>query len=75
MSENELCPRIGLWFKGCKFEPRYDTYSPTDALISQVNKQWALSEKDKELLSETQIYIQDICIRCGKVIERCDDQE
>lgn len=60
------CRGAGSWF-GCKFEARYDTVPPDDVghfkgthagLIATIQ---ALSKR---------VYVRDICVRCGKTIER-----
>jgi hypothetical protein len=67
----EYCERKGKFWNGCKFEPRFDHYMPSEDLRSKLQIQWALSEKDKQRLMEEMVYVQDVCIRCGKVVARC----
>lgn len=68
--ENEMCPRIGKLWRSCRFEPRYDIFEPSDALEKQLGRAWALSEKDKKALEIQQIYVQDVCVNCGRVVQR-----
>ena len=70
LADNE-CNRKGKMWRGCKFEARYDVYEPSNALQIQLGKYWALSETDKAMLTQRSVYVQDVCIRCGKVAARC----
>lgn len=62
----EICPRAGRLF-GCKFEGRFDLSVPTAMEIKggTMAGQIAFLEASK---AET--YVRDVCVRCGKVIER-----
>jgi len=58
------CPRQGKWF-GCKFVPRFDL-SPADlgefeSIRGNFNALEMLRKKT---------YVRDVCVRCGKTIER-----
>ena len=58
------CPRAGRWIGGCKFEPRHDrvpTATGEDAF-------WIIESKLQYL--KKRVYVRDICVRCGKTIER-----
>ena len=68
--ENEMCPRIGKLWRSCKFEARYDVFEPSKALEDQLGRSWALSEKDKKALKVQNIYVQDVCVTCGRVVQR-----
>lgn len=68
--ENEMCPRIGKLWRSCKFEARYDVFEPSKALEDQLGRAWALSEKEKNDLMLQNIYVQDICLTCGRVVQR-----
>lgn len=68
------CPRFGKWFGACKFAPRYDqpvhdlmggfrTITFYEAMTPQ--QITALKDGDSKI-----IYVRDVCVRCGKVIER-----
>lgn len=63
------CPRAGRWIGGCRFEARMDEvlsgYDGEKFQYSGTNLKDAL----KALLFRTS-YIRDVCIRCGKTIER-----
>jgi len=67
------CSRIGKWFRGCKFEARYDIYTPTKELKDIISRQWNTSPNDKDKLLEEMIYVQDVCVVCGKVVARCEN--
>ena len=67
------CPRIGKLLGGCKWEARYDEPS----LFSQVfgdGLYTSLNIKGEngsiENIIPTKKYVRDVCIRCGKTIER-----
>lgn len=72
MSNN--CPRFGKWIGGCRFEPRYD--EPTIASILNggmwSSASFKIDGKNMSLedISPTKKYIRDVCIRCGKTVER-----
>lgn len=68
--KNEMCPRIGKLWRSCKFVARYDVFEPSNALEEQLGRAWALSEKDKTALKVQTVYVQDVCVTCGRVIER-----
>ena len=72
MSE-DMCPRVGALWRSCYFKPRYDTYTPSMELKQVIARQWNASPKDREMLREETIYVQDVCQTCGKVIKRCED--
>ena len=67
------CSRIGKWFRGCKFEARYDIYTPTKELKDIISRQWNTTPRDKDKLLEEMIYVQDVCKVCGKVVARCEN--
>lgn len=67
------CSRIGKWFRGCKFEARYDIYTPTKELKDIISRQWNTTQNDKDKLLEEMIYVQDVCEVCGKVVARCEN--
>jgi hypothetical protein len=70
---DEMCPRVGALWRSCRFEPRYDTYEPSQALEDQMRRAWTVSDIDKERLQRQKIYVQDVCSVCGRVIQRYDD--
>lgn len=57
------CTRKGKFWRGCKFEPRYDRLFPP-TLESLPGYPPAL-----EALKE-QVYVCDVCTRCGETIKR-----
>lgn len=59
------CPRRGAWI-GCNFEPRYDL-SPAD--ISRFESIKGNAAPLLEAL-RSKTYVHDICVRCGRVVER-----
>jgi hypothetical protein len=59
------CPREGKFIGGCKFEPRYDLGEPD---LSEFTKLTASPEALNALRTKT--YVKDVCVRCGKTIER-----
>ena len=68
------CPREGRWIGGCRFEPRYD-YAP----ISPDEREWitanflaAFDRLNGMRNMRTKVYVRDVCIRCGKTIERSE---
>jgi hypothetical protein len=62
------CPRLGRIIRGCRFEPRYSTTGPSDALIDKLAHQWSLSESDKDRLVESREYVHDVCVTCGRIV-------
>jgi hypothetical protein len=70
LKENEMCSRIGKLWRGCRFESRYDVFEPTVTLQKKLEAAWSITELDKEKLLMQKIYVQDVCIRCGRVIDR-----
>lgn len=69
------CAQAGKWFGGCHFEPRYDEPVLSDVEKTVGRSAWVKVEgtdkvgwQDQPLGQKT--YVHDICIRCGKVVER-----
>lgn len=64
------CKREGKWFgRGCKFEPRYDT----EPSRLSIERSQGYSADDLQKLAEKyqkRTYAYDVCIRCGKTIQR-----
>lgn len=58
------CPLLGK-FRGCKFQPRYD-FSAANLTAMEI---YTLSESEAEIL-RVKTYVRDVCIRCGRTIER-----
>lgn len=79
MSEpGAACPRFGKLIGGCRFEPRYDRGASilrvkpgqrpifeADAVQGRVDSLLALAEQYRP-----QYYVRDVCIRCGRTVER-----
>lgn len=64
------CPRFGKLFRGCRFEPRYDEPS-----IASLFSGFGSVKIDGNLASIEDTapgkkYVRDVCIRCGKAVER-----
>jgi hypothetical protein len=64
MKDND-CALKGARFSGCKFEARYDL-SPVD--VSGLARLKSFEGNLDSLRRRT--YVHDICIRCGKVVDR-----
>jgi hypothetical protein len=64
------CPRLGKLFGGCKFEARYDRGTPTAEHIAAlaVANGYTIPSDLEQFRPKT--YVQDTCIRCGKVVKR-----
>lgn len=65
------CPREGKWFGGCRFEGRYDT-QPTRK-IGGDELFWSGGWETQARLVQSQrkmTYVRDVCVRCGKTVER-----
>ena len=59
------CPRNG-WLAGtCKFEPRYDISEPL--LPANTTK---ISDPEMAETFKRKTYVRDVCVRCGRTIER-----
>jgi cbb3-type cytochrome oxidase cytochrome c subunit len=53
------------WFRPCKFEARYERQIP-----SQVPQIERIKNITIEEMFGIDVYIRDVCVRCGKTIER-----
>lgn len=58
------CARKNKWWRGCKFEARYDSKLP-DRVANMKNGQPETIEALKD-----KTYVADICVTCGKTIKR-----
>lgn len=77
MTTDPPCPRRDKWFRGCRFEPRYDV--PMEDRYGH-RAMWQSYELHpnpdgktctiKEQPPPTKRYVQDVCVRCGKVVDR-----
>jgi hypothetical protein len=63
---SNICPRAGRWIGGCKFEPRYSRIP-----IKAEHAFWLIGQERIDSLAK-RIYVRDVCVRCGKAIERSD---
>ncbi len=67
------CPRFGKLFGGCKFEARYDEPSLFDSVFG--SGMYSTIKIDGKIASVNDVvpmktYVRDVCVRCGKSIER-----
>lgn len=67
MSEEPPCPRRGKWIAGCRFEPRFDTGAPTTTRITNSSSDDAATIIES---SKPRTYVRDVCVTCGRTIER-----
>lgn len=60
------CLRAGKWFGGCRFEARFDLpeFKPGNAQGTVYGVLQMIEH------SRAKIYVRDVCVRCGKTIER-----
>lgn len=63
----DACPRFGKWVRGCRFEERCDL-APADLSAFTNIKGNGVGSFMEKLRRKT--YVRDVCIRCGKTIER-----
>lgn len=67
------CARVGKWFGGCRFEPRYDepVLSTTEQTLGRDGRWERLEGTDRFVYRVPPLgdrtYIHDVCIRCGKI--------
>lgn len=59
------CPRAGKWF-GCKFEARYDESKPGKDEWMMFREGPGANEANPVKVT----YVHDVCVRCGRTIER-----
>ena len=63
------CERKNAWWRGCRFEARYD--APAAEFPAAFEFQGtAASMRAIVEAKRPKTYIRDVCIRCGKTIER-----
>ena len=68
------CPRVSRWIAGCKFEARYDE-EPAELVSEVVAEISRASDEAVRAIIRGNVrrtYIHDVCIRCGRTIERKD---
>lgn len=58
------CERKNRWWRGCRFQPRYDRKFPPN-----LSKTGTSYPDSLEALKE-QFYVADVCVTCGKVVKR-----
>lgn len=71
----ERCERFGKWFGGCRFEARWDETAPDPIAIRSVERlvhAAVFFAEDLAMMRNLRAsrYVRDICIRCGKTVER-----
>jgi hypothetical protein len=70
----QTCPRAGKLFGGCKFEARYDEPEPSTDVFARCFGTVFIETMDadqiKAMRSSMRRYVRDICVRCGRTIER-----
>ena len=64
------CPRVAKWFRGCRWEPRFDRQGPDSALSGKADRAWSIPASWAEHLQVRTTYVRDVCRTCGAVIER-----
>ncbi len=64
---SEDCKRAGRIFGGCHFAPRYDLGPADVSRFTSLSGAGAGSFLEK---LRKQTYVRDVCVRCGKTIER-----
>ncbi len=61
------CPRRDAWFRGCRFEPRYDLGEPC---VTKVQSPFAGQSAKIIETSKPRTYVRDVCVTCGRTVER-----
>jgi len=69
------CPRFGKFFRGCLFAGRYDSIAPSADVIAAMRSIVDSGQLENEIAGalealSSSTYVRDICIRCGKTVER-----
>lgn len=67
---SDVCLRVGKWFRGCRWQGRYDRVSPSSALEQRAVRDWQLPLAAWEQLQHRVTYVRDVCRTCGDVRER-----
>ncbi len=66
------CLRAGRWIGRCRFEARFDEgpAEPVSDVVSEINR--ASDEAVRAIIcgNITRTYVRDVCVTCGKTIER-----
>ncbi|MBB2965197.1 hypothetical protein FHU13_005620 [Methylobacterium sp. R2-1] len=77
MTTDPPCPRRDKWFRGCRFEPRYDTPQEDRYGLRGMWQSYEVHTNPdgetctiKEPPAPTKRYVRDVCTRCGKVVDR-----
>jgi hypothetical protein len=69
------CPRFGKFFRGCLFVGRYDSIAPSAEVIAAMQSIVDSGQLENEIAEaletlSSSTYVRDVCIRCGKTVER-----
>ncbi len=62
------CPRFGKFWNGCRFQARFDESEPTLEITQYRGSMVSYIEALKA--SKKRTYVRDVCIRCGRTVER-----
>lgn len=62
------CPRRNAWFRGCRFEPRYDEGPQAIPVTSDGFSSDEISQIIRA--GKPRTYVRDVCITCGRTVER-----
>jgi hypothetical protein len=77
-----VCPRAGKLFRGCRFEGRYDTpllsrFDETFGMFTRMTTEPVPGEPTKVRIVQPEppkkTYVRDVCVTCGRTIERQGD--
>jgi len=61
------CARKNKWVRPCRFEPRYDSEPHNGAGFEEITGM--RGSRMIELLTK-RTYVRDVCVTCGKTVER-----
>ena len=73
MAFEQECPNSGRFF-GCRFEARYDTAAADGEAVVNVIREVG-TDDDMEAAFDalrSRAYVRDICVRCGRAVERAE---
>lgn len=69
------CPRFGKWISGCRFEARFDWVPlPGEISTKGLHVSGSRGARMIQALNSHQVYVHDICTRCGKIAQRPQQQ-
>lgn len=69
MSDRFDCPRLGKWFRSCRFEARY---SDGRGAISKeaIAEAWPSDLANIYRATKPRTYVRDVCVTCGRTVEK-----